>query len=117
MRKKVVDSGRVIFTEIEESSCKLIFNPPLLFDYWVYEDKKAVAYIEFDFGMTVKIAADQDSNFFIWGKNNSYEEIIKETIKFDLFHAFTHVNFDPNYTAYHWALLGWLKERTKIYEK
>ena len=36
---------------------------------------------------------------------------------FDLFHAFCHCSFDPNYTYLHWALYGNLKDRVTINEK
>jgi hypothetical protein len=45
------------------------------------------------------------------------EKIYREVI-FDLGHSFFHYEGDPNYTHYHWTLVGWLKHRiiTKEYK-
>ena len=44
-------------------------------------------------------------------------DLAKSFVKYDLFHAFFHPHFDPNYEHLHWALSGWLHNRTTMGEK
>jgi len=131
--------SKFIFSGIQEGDDKdfrqLFFNPPLVVEFKIYDriDKETgkqnypdeyprLAFATFDFGMSVEIPVTPEHNPIV----NSYEEgltkdspeedILMKTITFDLFHAFFHYQQDPNYSHYHWALIGWLQNRTTIKE-
>ena len=73
------------------------------------------AYIEFDFGMEHSIPLLIQDNFILRDMQDAIdEEKMAFSVIFDLFHAFHHPNLDPNYTVYHWALYGNLKDRVII---
>lgn len=114
----------------------ITFKPPLKVDYTVWPEdedvakkdgievdpkKPTLAYFTFDFGMTSRVYLTPEKNMFVHGyeglsKESTPEEILIKTLTFDLFHAFCHCDMDPNYTPYHWAILGWLKDRAKVVE-
>lgn len=75
------------------------------------------AFYRFDFGMEGQTPLDKEHNFILMHSDNlSNEEKIAFDVEFDLFHAFFHTAEDPNYTYYHWALYGNLKDRVETEE-
>jgi hypothetical protein len=81
------------------------------------EDPTKVAHITFDFGMGTEIHLLPQNNFILThaeAEGLSDEEKMAFDVIFDLFHAFHHTNVDPNYSHYHWALYGNLKDRIEI---
>lgn len=128
--------GKYIFAGIQEGEGvgkrTLIFNPPLVIEYDIYEknnpdgtmnftdDVKTLGYATFDFGLEVEIALDPEHNFLTKGayegltNESDVIDVLMYSLFFDLFHAFCHTSLDPNYTHYHWALYGWLKDRGTV---
>ncbi|MFA7219178.1 MAG: hypothetical protein WC119_01515 [Synergistaceae bacterium] len=102
---------KVIFpSRIEEGDRWIEFTKPLSFE--CYHIDSDIAYIEFDFGMRNEIQINPEKNFILMHhKASSDEERMAFDVQFDLFHAFFHVTEDPNYTHYHWALYGMLRDR------
>jgi hypothetical protein len=109
------------------------FNPPLIVEYSIWEKKNAeggdnypedvpiMAYATYDFGMELMTPLDVKNNWLANGyeglsKDSTPEDILMKTLFYDLFHAFCHIPEDPNYSHYHWALRGWLKERADVQE-
>ena len=105
------------------------FNPPLNVVYTIWdkkdpntgkdnfsEDVPMIGIATYDFGLTMEAPIDPEHNWLMNGynglkKDSSPEEILMNTLIFDLFHAFCHEKQDPNYAHYHWALVGWIKKR------
>ena len=115
-------NGQLSFIQIKEAD-ELEFNPPLVVYYTIEKNGLGVlrAFITYDFGMDDEIPVSSEHNFLCRGyqnltKNSDPVDILRKTIEFDLFHAFTHYEGDPNYTHRHWALKGWLKDRVTIKE-
>jgi len=128
--------GKFIFQGIQEGNSEekrnLIFNPPLMIDYIILEkiDRKTgkenysenapiMGFATFDFGMEVIVPLDVEHNWLVNGyggltKESSLEEILMQSIFFDLFHSFFHPIEDPNYSHYNFALKGWLKDRVTL---
>lgn len=76
-----------------------------------------IAAFSFDFGMDHITPLEKEHNFILMDSDNlSDEEKIVFDVKFDLFHAFFHCEEDPNYSDYHWALYGNLKDRVELGE-
>ena len=67
-----------------------------------------------DYGMD--ICFDRFDNFLV-EEGDTDEDIIIKVLTFDLFHAFCHPCEDPNYSHYHWALYGNLKDRVDVYDQ
>jgi hypothetical protein len=98
------------FKELGEFTCK----EPIYIDVYYVNRITGAVYFTWDFGMDSSISLRSFTCRFLKGlKKKIYREIT-----FDLGHAFFHYEGDPNYTIYHWALKGWLKDRleTKEYE-
>jgi hypothetical protein len=115
-------TGQLTFTKIKEAD-ELEFNPPLVVNYTIEKNGLGVlrAFISYDFGMDDEIPVSPEHNFLCSGyqdltKESDPVDVLRKTIEFDLFHAFTHYEGDPNYTHRHWALKGWLNERVLIHE-
>jgi hypothetical protein len=126
--------GKFVFESIKEGEGVITFTPPLVVDYSIWEKKNPktgeeqypedvpmMAYGDFDFGMSMMTPVDIDHNWLMQGyngltKDSTPEEVLMKSLVYDLFHAFTHCEQDPNYTHYHWALYGWLKDRAKVSE-
>jgi hypothetical protein len=131
--------GKFIFQGIQEgegeSMRQIFFSPPLSVEFSIHEkidsetgkenypeDIQLKAYATFDFGMTMEAAVDVENNWLVRGgyegltKESNVVDILRNTIFFDLFHAFCHIPDDPNYSHYHWALKGWLQERALVKE-
>lgn len=117
--------GDFTFSSIVEDDI-IVFTPPLKVTWDVWNETVGKipgiwAYAHLDFGMTTKFSVERARNFLMKGydnlnENSTYAEIIEKTLKFDLFHALTHPNQDPNYGYVHWALSGWLKDRFSVIE-
>lgn len=108
----------------------MTFNPPLKVAYTIWEKKDPVtgednypddyplvAFATYDFGLTMETPINPENNWLTNGyngltKDSSPEDILMNSLIFDLFHAFCHETQDPNYSHYHWALVGWLRNRT-----
>ena len=132
-RPKPKFEGKFIFEAIKEGASTITFKPPLVVSYTIWEKKNAegkdsypedvpmMAYGDFDFGMGMMTPVDLEHNWLVHGyngltKDSSPEDVLMQSLIYDLFHAFTHCEMDPNYTHYHWALYGWLKERAVVKE-
>lgn len=75
------------------------------------------ATFDYDFGMTHTVPLEKEHNFILMHSDDKTdEEKIAFDVIFDLFHAFFHPECDPNYTDYHWALYGNLKDRVEFGE-
>lgn len=103
---------KLIFEHIYEDDRELIFDPPITIEIFEIDEKEGCAYAEWDFGMNDDIYFKAPWTNHI---STAKEKIVK-AVEFNLFHAFFHYEQDPNYTFYHWALAGNLKERTKKVE-
>lgn len=131
-------NGKFIFEGIREgegeSLRQIYFNPPLVIHYSIFDkiDKETgkenypddiplMGYVTFDFGMEVQFPLDVEHNHLA----NGYEgltpdadpiDILMKTVWWDLFHAFFHIKEDPNYSHFHWALIGHLDARATLKE-
>ena len=125
--EKFIEEGCFELSKIEEEGRFLEFSPPLEINYDVYSlekddgEKCTVAYIQYDFGMEDEMRIDNEGNWLCHGYNglnvlSTNEERVRKNVEFDLFHAFFHYTGDPNYSKIHWALVGWLKNRTNVIE-
>lgn len=83
------------------------FKEPVFVDF--YYEKERVAYFTWDFGMESELYLD--SYFLSLKDYSTTEQKIIRQCHYDLAHAFFHHTDDPNYTYYHWALYGNLKDR------
>ena len=116
-----LEEGRRTLLQISEGWAYLVFDPPLRVEWSIWKEKDAsIAYVDYDFGLEFKINLDAQRKS-AWGyngvnKESTNEEIVTSIIRFDLFHAFTHYQGDPNYSHLHWALYGNLKDRCKVIE-
>jgi hypothetical protein len=116
---KIENDSTITFSPfISEGEDCIFFIKPLLVEYFVdVEDGKKNATVTFDFGMEQTIPLDSDRNMILKdNEDKSDGEKVAIDISFDLFHAFFHCSEDPNYSHYHWALYGNLKDRLKCYE-
>lgn len=124
----LIKEGTLVFKEINESpdGDMLKFNPELKIDYYIYQrvnqkGTRRVAIVCFDFGMENSYAMDVERNWLLQGYLNVNKEDLEDCVRvnciFDLFHAFTHYQQDPNYSHVHWALYGNLKDRTTVIER
>jgi len=96
------------FRELGHFTCK----EPIYFDVYYVDRRAKFVYFDWDFGMRASISL----NSFTCKHIKRLKEKIYREIIFDLGHAFFHYEGDPNYTEYHWALAGWLKDRLKTKE-
>ncbi len=79
-----------------------------------------IVFFNYDFGMDGEVTLDRKHNFVLNTKGcdtMTNEEKVVLIIIFDLFHAFFHPSQDPNYSYYHWALFGNLKDRVEYGER
>lgn len=134
---KPLHEGRFIFKGIQEGQGEgrrvIEFNPPLSVLFTIWEKKNAegednypedvplMGYATYDFGLEMFTPLDVEHNWLVNGyeglsKESPPEDILMKTLFYDLFHAFCHIPEDPNYSHYHWALKGWLKERANVKE-
>jgi len=133
---KPLIEGKFIFKGIMEGDeRKILFNPPLIIEYKILEkiDKESdkenfsedwplLASFVYDFGMPGVAPLDEKNNMLVGSgyegltKDSSLEDILEKSLWFDLFHALCHPPQDPNYTYYHHALFGWLRDRAIISE-
>lgn len=140
---KALKEGTFIFEGVQEGEGAgrrtIEFNPPLTIKYAIYEktedipecivediaDEKnltdsngIIGYVSYDFGLTMATNVDEKNNLVNgYGgltKDSDPIEILMYSVIFDLFHAFCHDISDPNYTHYHFALAGWLKDRAVV---
>ena len=97
----------------------LLFNPPLIVNGSIEVDGE-IAYYDYDFGMSDKVCVNRQDNYLYNYDNANAEsnilKIILNTIKYDLHHAFNHIDMDPNFTHTHWALRAELRDRTTSYD-
>jgi len=96
------------------------FNPPLKVEIVVLKEGEDTAYVLYDFGMsdTVPIVKEKNCLYNYSGDNEGADPILTalSTIKYDLEHAFNHVDIDPNYNHTHWALRAELRDRVTVYD-
>jgi hypothetical protein len=136
MENKPKSRGTFIFEGIMEGGegdkRSIKFNPPLKVAYTIWDkidkdtglqnfeaDVPMMGIATYDFGLTMETPLDPEHNWLTNGyngltKDSSPEDILMGSIMFDLFHAFFHETQDPNYSHYHWALVGWLKNRAAL---
>jgi hypothetical protein len=97
----------------------LLFNPPLIVNGSIEVDGE-IAYYDYDFGMSDKVCVNRQDNYlYNYDNANAESNILKtilNTIKYDLQHAFNHIDMDPNYSHTHWALRAELRDRTTSYD-
>ena len=97
----------------------LLFNPPLIVNGSIEVDGE-IAYYDYDFGMSDKVCVNRQDNYlYNYDNANAESNILKtilNTIKYDLQHAFNHIDMDPNYSHTHWALRAELRDRTISYD-
>jgi hypothetical protein len=139
-----IKHGRFVFSGIQEGagpgSRRVIqFRKPVVINYEIFQKKDAktgedcfpedvpmVAFVKYDFGLVMQTTLDEKNNALVKGyngkgyeglsKDSELEDILMYTIIFDIFHAFCHATLSPNYTYYHWALKGWLRENAILIE-
>jgi len=128
MKEKLIAKGTLtlefaIESEDSYDSRRLEFNPPLTVEWSVYEEEGngKVAHVYYDFGLHDTFSVEPDKNCLLLGYYglravSPVQEMVEKNVIFDLFHAFTHCDMDPNYTHLHWALYGNLKDKTKVIE-
>lgn len=112
--------GTFSFEWLDECD-QLIFNPPLEIEWRAWsKDGVVTVYVDYDFGLTDKFRPYESINkgWYYGGidKDTPLADIVKEFIRYDLFHAFCHTSLDPNYGHLHWALYGNLKDRVTVIE-
>jgi len=105
----------IVLDEIHEHPCSIKFDPPLKLECFGCDKDTDYVLVAYDFGMSVDFPVTLENNMLMLD-NDTVEDIVRKTAIFDLFHAFFHYNLDPNYTVYHWALYGNLKERAILTE-
>lgn len=132
---KALKEGTFIFEGIQEGEGPerrtIEFSPPLTVKYGIYNKtdvitneenfrdvSNLVGYVNYDFGLAMATSVGE-SNSLVGGyggltKESEPIEILMYSVIYDLFHAFCHDATDPNYTHYHWALAGWLKDRALV---
>ena len=130
--------GKFVFDGIMEDSGEdkrtITFKPPLVVNYTIFEkldkdtgkpnypeDVPLLAYATFDFGMMMMTPLNPENNWLTNGyngltKDSPVEDILMNSVIFDIFHALCHETQDPNYSHYHFALKGWLKDRATVSE-
>jgi hypothetical protein len=96
------------FQELGEFTCK----EPIYIDVYNVDRRFGLVYFTWDFGMDSSFSL---KNFTCRHLKRLKHKIYREII-FDVGHAFFHYEGDPNYTHYHWALKGWLKDRLEAKE-
>jgi hypothetical protein len=93
------------FCELGHIACK----QPIAIEVYYIDRRTKTAHFTWDFGMEGSVDLE---NFILKGKKiQGIKNKILSDVIFDLGHAFFHYEGDPNYTPYHWALAGWLKDR------
>lgn len=98
------------FQELGKITCK----EPISIEVYHIDEKTHRAYFAWDFGMEGVVHL---KNWVLEGKQiQGVKERILSDVIFDIGHAFFHYEGDPNYTPYHWALVGWLKDRVEAQE-
>lgn len=107
MKKNIIKIPRTI----KEDDDEIVFKEGMELSLEVVWKNFASIFLETDFGMRIQIS--RIDNMLITNKRTSVNDIVLKTIIFDLFHAFYHPEIDPNYTHYHWALYGNLKDRVE----
>lgn len=132
------ESGKFIFQGIQEGEGseirRIIFDPPLMIDFSIWpkldvngnenyeQNISMLAFATFDFGMEIESSVSPENNSLTkvgyegLTPESSTHDILFKSLLFDLIHAFFHYPKDPNYTHYHWALYGNLKERVTLTE-
>ena len=123
----LLEEGELTFTEFDEGGIDwFTVKEPIKVQWQVWKDTEEndtrYAHIIFDFGMSYKISVETNRNFLLTklngiDENSSFEEKIKTIVMFDVMHALTHCDMDPNYTHFHWAIKGWLWDRLEKHER
>jgi hypothetical protein len=93
------------FEELGQITCK----EPISIKVCYVDRKKKIVHFSWDFGLEGTVHLE---NWVLKGRQiKGLKEKILADIIFDVGHALFHYKGDPNYTTYHWALAGWLKNR------
>jgi len=91
---------------------------PISIELYYVDRRQHRAYFTWDFGMDCEVFLN---SFMLTSRVTSRYQRLKNKvlmqIKYDLGHAFFHYEGDPNYTHYHWALAGWLKDRVEAVDE
>jgi hypothetical protein len=96
------------FTELCIFTCK----EPIYIDIYHVDRQLGYVYFTWDFGMDAVVSL---RTYISKHRKGLKKKVFREII-FDVGHAFCHCSEDPNYTEYHWALRGWLKDRLEVHE-
>ena len=123
----LLEEGELSFTEFDDGGfCYFTAKEPIKVQWQIWKDPDKndmrYAHITFDFGMSYECSMEMENNFLLKGydginENASLEKRVQATVLFDVMHAMNHCNFDPNYTPFHWAIRGWLKDRLEMHER
>lgn len=97
----------ITITEISNGCEKIKFEPSVVVEFY-----SPPSLFVLDFGMEIHCGLKD----CYLNKGDSLFERAKNTITWELEHAFFHCPKDPNYTAVHWALYGNLKDRATTSE-
>jgi hypothetical protein len=98
----------------------LEFNPPLEVRIIMLKEGEDTAYVSYDFGMDDRVSVAKEKNcLYNYSNDNEAADPILtalSTIKYDLEHAFNHIDIDPNYNHTHWALRAELWDRVTAWD-
>lgn len=100
----------IVISKLEYENDRIEFYPPIKIDCHNNGSLNR-CHVYFDFGLDTEIGI---SSFYL-NLQDSVEEKTRQTLEFEIIHAFFHPYEDPNYTLLNWALYGNLKERSVIY--
>jgi len=122
-----IAEGELSFSEFDECGWEFFTcKEPVKIKWTIWPDKNdptnEIAWIDFDFGMTYRVSIIPEHNFLLHNYNGdqglaTYEERVRTTVLFDVMHAFTHYDQDPNYGHLHWAIRGWLDMNLEKHER
>jgi hypothetical protein len=78
------------------------------------EKNSDTAYYYYDFGMEDRVSVTKTPGGFLYDPDPV--QTVLNAVKFDLQHAFNHIDMDPNFGHVHWALRAILKDRVIAYD-
>jgi hypothetical protein len=93
---------------------KITFKESIYVTLTYHDEHSKIVFYDWDFGMEDHLMYDN-----CWCDINKIPKLEDKIIRactYDLSHAFFHCPDDPNYTATHWALKGWYKDKVILEE-
>lgn len=73
-----------------------------------------MAHYSYDFGMDDRVSIAKTPGGFMYDPDPV--KTVFNAVKFDLHHAFNHIDLDPNFVHVHWALRAILRDRVVAYD-